>query len=143
MLPSPPCEVMKIATKGRGSPFHNRKVNPVMDRPATLGAAAAIDKLRLDGPMPRDPPVTLIIDSRAIDWAARNRRSRMPVFAIRPVVVRNGNMANLAKRQLAFVWLRIPPHTAIPAIEATRAAFFRPAIGHGFPVSLTKASCLF
>jgi hypothetical protein len=53
----------------------------------------------------------------------------MPILAVGPVVVEDGNAANLAERHMAFVRHGIAPHAGIAAIEAAGAAIVRAAVG--------------
>lgn len=141
MLALPPIQIMKVAAKGQRCAFQARDRDTVLDRAAAFVAHAGVDEFGFHDAVPRDAAIAFVVDSGGIDWTERNRRARVPVLAIGPVVIQNGNAANLAKRHLASVRRRVLPYAAIAAIEAAGTAVVRPAVGHEGPLLRVRLEC--
>jgi len=133
----PPVEIVQVRAEDELSAFDGGDRNAVADWAAAFGANAGVDELGRDGPVPGNAAIVFVIDSGAVDRAERSGRARVPVLAVGPVVVQDGNATNVAERELGFIRLEIAPKPAVAAIETTRAAVVGAAVGHGFPSYLS------
>jgi len=131
VLALPPLQIVQVAAEGEWSAFHGGNGKPIMHGAGALVADAGAYGLGRNGAMPGDAAVALVIHSRSIDRADGSGRARVPVLAVGPVIVENGNATNFAEGGLALVRRRVAPDAAIATVEAAGAAVVRPAIGHG------------
>ena len=129
MLALPPVEIMQIAAELQGRRFGSDNRQSFRKSCAADMAGSACDLLGFDCAMPRNAPVTALIETRGIDRALRIATARMPVLAVCPMVGKYLESADLTKRRDALIRRRISPDTAIPTVEAARAAIIRSAVG--------------
>ena len=136
VLAFPPLQVVQIAAEDQPRALDGDDSNSVSKSLSAFTASASTYGFRLHCAMPGNSPVSVFIETGSINGADEFFRPGMPVLAVRPVISQHGEAANLAERKLLFAGYRIPPDTAVAAIEAAGAAVIRSAVGHLDQLSL-------